>query len=296
MGAPFRSGIVAVIGGANVGKSTLVNALVGRKVAAVSDKPQTTRLRALGIKHDPRGQLILMDTPGITEPRILLEEKLVHQAFGAIREADVVLFLLDATKPIGPWEDAIFRRLPGLNSPVVLAVNKLDLVTPERLDRIRAEACGRFPFRHVHEISALRGDGLGALEGTLWDLLPEGPPYFPPGMTSSLPLPLQIGEIIREKVMCNTREEIPHAVAVSEVELIEEESRLRVNATLIVEHNSQKGILIGKGGSMLNLIGREAREDIENLVGRHVFLELWVKVKEKWRRREDFLKTLGFSD
>lgn len=296
MAEPFKSGIAVVVGGANVGKSTLVNALAGEKIAVVSDKPQTTRLRTLAVKHDARGQILLMDTPGITEPRLPLETRLVNQALKAIGEADLLIFVVDATKAIGPWEETVLARLPSVQVPILLVINKMDLVTPERIAKCEAAALAAFPFTRIFKVSARDDENLGALEAALWDLLPEGPPYYPPHMTSSLPLPLRIGEIIREKVMVHTREEIPHATAVSQVDIEEQKDHTRVTATLIVEHESQKGILIGKGGRMLKLIGQEARAEIEPLVGKKVFLELWVKVKEKWRRRDDLLNSLGFGD
>jgi GTP-binding protein Era len=284
-----RSGFVAVAGRPNVGKSTLVNALCGGKVAIVSDKPQTTRRRIHGIATGEDHQLVLADLPGFQRPRDPLTEHMQRTVERSFEEVDGVLFVLSARERIGAGDRFIAQRVFALGAPVVIALNKVDRLKPGHIAAQMTTAARLGDFRALHPVSAKTGDGVTALREELVELLPEGPLYFPEEQRTDLPVDAQVAELIREKALALTRDEVPHAITV-EVEQIDDKA---VTAELLVETESQKQILIGRGGSMVREIGTRARPEIEQLLGRHVFLELRVKVKPRWRRDESLLERLG---
>ncbi|MGH3092973.1 MAG: GTPase Era [Gaiellaceae bacterium] len=285
----MRSGFVAVAGRPNVGKSTLVNALAGGKVAIVSDKPQTTRRRISAVVNGDGYQLVLADLPGFQRPRDPLTERMQRTVDGALEDVDGFLFVLAADEHLGAGDRFVAERVFAAGPPVVIALNKVDRLRPGRIaDRI-AEVAALGDLHALHPVSALRSEGIDALRDDLAALLPEGPAYFGPGETTDLPLEVRIAEVVREKALALTREEVPHAISV-EVDEIEEG---RVRALVYVETPSQKGIVVGKGGSMIRSIGTQARPEVELLLGRKVFLELQVKVRPRWRRDESVLERLG---
>ena len=280
---------MAVAGRPNVGKSTLVNALCGGKVAIVSDKPQTTRRRIRGIVDGDGYQLVLVDLPGFQRPRDALTEHMQRTVDDALADVDAVLFVLDGPETIGTGDGFVAARVFALAVPAVIALNKVDRMKPAEI-AAQLEAASRLgDFAALHPVSAHTGDGVAALRDELVALLPEGPAYFPPGQRSDLPLGAQIAEIVREKVLELTREEVPHAVTVE----VEELGEKVVRAVVYVETGSQKQIVVGKGGRMIKEIGVRARPELELLLGRRIFLELRVKVKERWRRDERMLARLG---
>jgi GTPase len=280
---------VAVAGRPNVGKSTLVNALCGGKVAIVSDKPQTTRRRILGVATGDDYQLVLADLPGFQRPRDALTERMQRTVDSAFEDVEAVLFVLSARERIGAGDRFIAERVFGLGVAVVIALNKVDRLKPGHIASQMQAAARLGDFHALHPVSAKTGDGVGALRDELVSLLPEGPLYFPEGERTDLPLELQVAEVVREKALELTRDEVPHAVSV-EVEELEERV---VRASLFVETESQKQILVGRGGSMVREIGVRGRPEVEALLGRHVFLELRVKVRPRWRRDEAMLERLG---
>ena len=285
----MKSGFVAVAGRPNVGKSTLVNALCGGKVAIVSDKPQTTRRRIHGIATAETYQLVLADLPGFQRPRDALTERMQRTVDSAFEDVEAVLFVLSARERIGAGDRFVAARVFGLGVPVVVALNKIDRLKPGHIASQMQAAARLGDFYALHPVSAKTGDGVGALREEIVSLLPQGPLYFPEGERTDLPLELQLAEIVREKALELTREEVPHAVSV-EVEEVTEDV---VRASLFIETESQKQILVGRGGSMIREIGVRARPEIEALLGRHVFLELRVKVRPRWRRDEAMLERLG---
>jgi GTPase len=280
---------VAVAGRPNVGKSTLVNALCGGKVAIVSDKPQTTRRRILGVVNGKDYQLVLADLPGFQRPRDALTERMQRTVDSAFEDVEAVLFVLSARERIGAGDRFIAGRVFGLGVPVVIALNKVDRLKPGHIASQMQAAARLGDFHALHPVSAKTGDGVGALRDELVALLPEGPLYFPEGERTDLPLELQLAEVVREKALELTREEVPHAVSVE----VEEVGDDLVRASLFVETESQKQILVGRAGSMIKEIGVRARPEVEALLGRHVFLELRVKVRPRWRRDEAMLERLG---
>jgi GTPase len=280
---------VAVAGRPNVGKSTLVNALCGGKVAIVSDKPQTTRRRVLGVANGEGYQLVLADLPGFQRPRDALTERMQRTVDSAFEDVEAVLFVLSARERIGAGDRFIAGRVFGLGVPVVIALNKVDRLKPAHIASQMETAARLGDFHALHPVSAKTGDGVGELHEELVALLPEGPAYFPEGERTDLPLELQVAELVREKALQLTREEVPHAVSVEVEELGDE----IVRANVFVETESQKQIVVGRGGSMIKEIGVRARPEIELLIGRHVFLELHVKVRPRWRRDEAMLERLG---
>jgi GTPase len=284
-----RSGFVAVAGRPNVGKSTLVNALAGGKVAIVSDKPQTTRRRIAAVVNGEGFQLVLVDLPGFQRPRDPLTERMQKTVDESVADVDAFLLVLSADERIGPGDRFVAERIFSTGEPVVIALNKVDRVDPARIAQQIEAAAGLGDFHALHPVSALRGEGLGPLFEDLAGLLPEGPQYFGEGEDTDLPLEARLAEIIREQALALTRDEVPHAIEV-EIEEIEDG---RVRARLFVETASQKGILVGKGGSMVKAIGSRARPELERLLGRKVFLELVVKVRPHWRRDENVLQQLG---
>jgi GTP-binding protein Era len=285
----LRSGFVAVAGRPNVGKSTLVNALCGGKVAIVSDKPQTTRRRIFGIANGDDYQLVLADLPGFQRPRDALTEHMQRTVNASFEDVDGVLFVVSARERIGAGDRFIAQRVFGLGVPVVIAVNKVDRLKPSHIAS-QMEAASRLgDFHALHPVSAKTGDGIGELRAELVELLPEGPELYPRDQRTDLPLDVQVAEIVREKALELTRDEVPHAITVE----VEELTDRVVRADLLVETASQKQILVGRGGSMIREIGTRARPEIELLLGHPVFLELQVKVRPRWRRDEALLERLG---
>jgi GTP-binding protein Era len=284
-----KSGFVAVAGRPNVGKSTLVNALCGGKVAIVSDKPQTTRRRIAGVANGEDHQLVLVDLPGFQRPRDPLTERMQRTVDQAFEDVDAVLFVLSARERIGAGDRFIAERVFALGVPVVIALNKVDRLKPGHIATQMDTASKLGDFHALHPVSAKTGDGVSALRDELVGLLPEGPAYFPPEQRTDLPLEAQVAELVREKALELTREEVPHAVSVE----VEELGEKVVRASVYVETDSQKQILVGRRGSMVKEMGVRARPEIEALLGRQVFLELQVKVKPKWRRDERLLERLG---
>jgi GTPase len=284
-----RSGFVAVAGRPNVGKSSLVNALAGGKVAIVSDKPQTTRRRISGVAHGDDYQLVLTDLPGFQRPRDPLTERMQRTVDSALEGIDAVLFVLSARERIGAGDRFIAERVFGLGVPVVIALNKVDRLKPGHIATQMSAASKLGDFHALHPVSAKTGDGVPQLRDELVGLLPEGPAYFPEGERTDLPLDAQIAELVREKALALTREEVPHAISVE----VEELGEKVIRASVYVETDSQKQIVVGRGGSMVKQIGMKARLEIEHLLGHPVFLDLQVKVRPKWRRDERLLERLG---
>src|SRR5437667_5445488 len=285
----MKSGFVAVSGRPNVGKSTLVNALCGGKVAIVSEKPQTTRQRIFGIANGDDYRLGLADLPGFQRPRDPLTERMQRTVDQSFEEVDAVLFVLSARERIGAGDRFVAQRVFSLGVPVVIALNKVDRLKPGHIATQMATAAALGDFHALHPVSAKTGDGVAELRDELVQLLPEGPLYFPTEDRTDLPLEVQVAELVREKALELTREEVPHAIGVE----LEEVSDKVVRANVLVETESQKQILVGKGGAMVKAIGTKARPEIEALLGRKVFLELQVKVRPRWRRDEAMLERLG---
>ena len=284
-----RSGFVALAGRPNVGKSTLVNALCGGKVAIVSDKPQTTRRRIFGIANGEDHQLVLVDLPGFQRPLDALTERMQHTVDTAFEEVDAVLLVLSARERIGAGDRFIAQRVFGLGVPVVIALNKVDRLKPGHIAQQMTTAARLGDFHALHPVSAKTGDGIVELRAELVGLLPEGPLYFPREQRTDLSLEVQIAELVREKALALTRDEVPHALSVELDELDDKVARARI----LVETESQKQILVGRGGSMVREIGTRARPEIEALLGHPVFLELLVKVRPRWRRDTATLERLG---
>jgi GTPase len=285
----LKSGFVAVAGRPNVGKSTLVNALCGGKVAIVSDKPQTTRRRIFGIANGDGYQLVLADLPGFQRPLDALTEHMQRTVDAAFEDVEGILFVLSARERIGAGDRFIARRVFELGVPVVIALNKVDRLKAGHVATQMQAASRLGDFRALHPVSAKTGDGVPALHEELVALLPEGPLYYPPEQRTDLPLEVQVAELVREQALRLTKEEVPHAITV-EVQEMDERS---VRADVLVETESQKQIVVGRGGAMIREIGSRARPEIEALMGRAVFLELLVKVRPRWRRDESVLQRLG---
>lgn len=292
----FKSGFISLIGRPNVGKSTLLNLLLGEKIAIISDKPQTTRNRILAVKNHPGGQIIFLDTPGIHRARSRLNQSMVKVALATYNEVDGVCFMIEADHPDNDENDFILETLNKVERPVFLVINKIDLIAKSELLPIMESYSRLRPFVQIIPISALLGEGAELLLGELLKILPEGPKLFPEDMITDLPERFLVAELIREKVFQLTREEIPYAtaVAVEDFKEREEKNLIVIKATIQVERESQKGILIGEKGQMLKEIGRFARQEIEALLGARVFLELWVKVEKNWREDPRALRRLGY--
>ena len=292
----FKSGFVAVIGRPNVGKSTLINTLIGQKIAIMSDKPQTTRNRILCILTRQDMQLVFLDTPGIHKPKDKLGEYMVKSAEGTLKEVDAILFVVDATEKMGPGERYIMERLEATKKPVILVVNKLDLIEREQALPIIANYTEKYEFAGVVPISAKEEINLDGLLEELKKYLPEGPQYYPEDMVTDQPERLITAELVREKVLHLTRDEVPHSIAVECDEMTTRPNGdVYIRATIYVERESQKGIVIGAKGTLLKEIGALARQDIQNLLGSRVYLDLWVKVKKDWRNRTGILHNFGFG-
>ena len=292
----FKSGFVTVIGRPNVGKSTLVNALIGEKVAIISSKPQTTRNRISAVYTDEEKQIVFIDTPGIHKPKNKLGEYMVHAARTTLGEVDVVLFMVDHSETVGPGDRYIMDILKTVKTPVLLVVNKLDLIRPDVYKKIFEAYAGMGVFDEVIGISAVNGMNLAQLVGAIGRRLPEGPRYFPEDMVTDQPERFIISEIIREKLLNTLYDEVPHGIAVGiqSIEKRQGEEMVDVHAVIYCEKKSHKGIIIGKNGKVLKGVGVQARREIEHLLGSKVFLEIWVKVKESWRDRENLLDKFGY--
>jgi GTP-binding protein Era len=292
----FKSGFVSIIGAPNVGKSTLLNRLVGQKIAIVSPRPQTTRNRILGIKTAVDYQIIFLDTPGIHQARGDLNLAMVRTALATLETVDLILFLVEAQEPENVNNDYILETLRTVGTNVLLVINKIDRMQPEALTQVMASYEGRYPFKASVPISALYGSGADDLLKRIVDLLPAGPAYYPHETITDLSERVICGEIIREKILHLTSEEVPYAVAVTVASFKEDPERnlIHIQADIHVERPSQKAILIGKGGAMLRQIGQQARLDMENLLGARVFLELFVRVQKKWRKDPRALREFGY--
>lgn len=294
MNREYRSGFVSILGSPNVGKSTLMNALVGQKVAIATGKAQTTRNKVTGILTRGEYQIVFLDTPGIHTPKNKLGEYMVRTAYEANRDVDVTLLLLDAKVGVGARDQEILSRLPRRNRLVV--INKIDAISREKVQAIREQLCALdIVDEQILEISATQGTGLAALEAQIVSLLPPGPQFYPEDMVTDRPERFIAAELIREKALLNLREEVPHGIGV-EIEKIEElEDLTDVRALIVCERDSHKGIIIGKKGAMLKKIASEARIDLECLFGTQVYLEVFVKVKEDWRNSMHMLRELGYK-
>lgn len=297
MPAEFRSGFIALIGRPNAGKSTLINNLVGHKIAITSDKPQTTRTRISGVLTRDDWQMIFLDTPGIHKPHDRLGEEMVRSAVNTLEEVDVIYYLVDVAVPFGGGEAYIIDKLKNLKTPVFLLLNKIDRLEKSQLLPIIDFYRAKMEWREIVPVSALQGENLSVLINITIPYLQPGPKFYPEDTLTDQPEKQLIAELIREKVIRLTHEEVPHSVAV-EVEYTEQRSEnlLLIGANIVVERDSQKGILIGKKGQMLKSVGTQAREDIERLLGTKVFLDLRVKVKPDWRNKAKILRDLGYSE
>ena len=293
----FKSGFVAVVGRPNVGKSTLINALIDDKIVIVSDKAQTTRNRIVCVYTDEKKQIVFMDTPGIHKPKHKLGEFMVDQAVDSLREVEAVLFVVAANEKRGPGDNFVIEQLRKVNVPVFLIVNKIDTMEKQDLLESIVSYENSYPFEAVVPISAKEKDNIEEVVNLLEKHLPEGPKYFPDDMITDQPERLIISDIVREKILLQTHDEIPHAIAVDVDEMkTREDGTTYVRATIYVERDSQKGIIIGKQGAMLKTIGRQARGDVERLLATKVFLDLWVKVKKDWRNKSGMLSELGYRN
>jgi GTP-binding protein Era len=292
----YKSGFVTIIGRPNVGKSTLTNDILGEKIAIMSNKPQTTRNKIHAIYNKDNAQVIFIDTPGIHKPKNKLGEYMVTSATETLNEVDVVVFMVDESKEIGPGDKFILESLRDVKTPVILAINKIDLLSPEEYKTLFDQYSEYDFLDYVMGISAVQNKNVEALLDKIIDLLPEGPMLYPDDMITDQPERVIVSEIIREKILHYIDDEIPHGVAV-EIERMKKRNGkdiIDISATIVCEKKSHKGIIIGKNGRKLKGIGKTSREDIERLLGSRVFLELWVKVREGWRDNENMLKGFGY--
>lgn len=293
----FKSGFISIIGRPNAGKSTLLNALLGEKLAIVSDKPQTTRNVIRGVKNLKDCQIVFIDTPGIHKGRGLLNEYMAREALSALRDVDGIVYLVEADGKPSDDDMFIIEGIKKLKCPVILGINKVDRVDKKRLLPLIEKYSSLFEFREIVPVSALKGDGVELLAGIIAGLLPEGPRYFPEEILTDQPERFIAAEMIREKVFLFTEEELPYSVAVSIDAFDEKKGRdlISISATINVERESQKGIIIGRRGAMLKKIGTEARKDMEDLLGSRVYLELFVRVQKEWTKKPGALKEFGYG-
>ncbi len=291
----FRSGFVSIIGRPNVGKSTLLNAFVGRKVAITSPKPQTTRNAIRAVLTGDGWQIVFVDTPGLHKAKTLLGERLNDVVRGTLKEVDAIVFMLDATQPVGKGDHYVAEQVLKTGTPAICAVNKMDIAGPDRVAPQLQAADALGEWRAIIPISAAQGTKVGELQDLIVDLLQEGPQYYPDGVVTDQPRDLLLAEIIREKGLALTHQEVPHSIAVGIEDFIErEDGVIEIYANFYVERDSQKGIVIGKGGSMLREIGTRARLDLEWLLGARVFLKLQVKVAKDWQRDPKQMQRMGY--
>lgn len=292
---PFKSGFISIIGRPNVGKSTLLNQIVGQKVAIMSDTPQTTRNKIQGVITTDSAQMVFIDTPGIHKPKHRLNDFMLKSAYSTFNEVDIILFMVNAEEKRGAGDNFIMERLSKIKTPKFLVINKIDRISPATLMEIITDYTSDQEFDEVVPISAKDGNNIQELLKTIQTYLPEGPQYYPADQITDHPEYFVVAEFIREKVLQLTRDEVPHSVAVV-VESMQrnEDNKVHVHATIIVDRSSQKGIIIGKGGKMLKEIGSRARRDIEAMLGDKIFLELWVKVQRDWRDKQSNLQDYGY--
>jgi len=293
----FRSGFVSIIGRPNVGKSTFMNKVLGQKIAIMSDKPQTTRNKIQGVYTTDDSQMIFIDTPGIHKPKHQLGEHMMKVARNTLRETEVILFLVNVSEELGRGDEFIIDMLQNTKTPIVLVMNKIDLVHPDKLIQQIEVYKDKLEFSDIVPISALQGNNIEKLLEVIEGYLPDGPMYYPANRITDHPEHFIVSELIREKALHLTSQEIPHAIGV-EIDRMkaDEKGTVHVSATIYVERESQKGMVIGKNGKMLKEIGKLARADIENLLGSKVFLEVWVKVQKDWRNKTQFIRSLGYKD
>ena len=294
----FKSGFIGIIGRPNVGKSTLLNSIMGEKIAIVTPKPQTTRNRIMGIKNLDDGQFIFLDTPGIHKTSTPLNQYMVGTATATFRSADLLLLLCEANTAVHHQDLFIIKSLMGIRLPVILLINKIDLVKKHTLLLIIDQFRHLFQFREIIPLSALTGDGVQIILGEIWKLLPEGPRYFPEDMMTDCSERFIAAEIIREKITFLTHQEIPYATAVVADTFREDEGKnlIYIQATINCEKDSQKGILIGKKGGMLKEIGMQARKEMEKFFATRIYLELFVRVKRDWTHNERMLREFGYTN
>lgn len=294
----FKSGFASIVGRPNVGKSTLMNSMIGEKIAIMSDKPQTTRNTIQAVYTDKDSQIVFLDTPGLHKPKNVLGEYMVKAASEAFRNVDVVIFVVDESKSIGPGDRKIIEDLRSVKSPVILVINKIDKLEKEELLVLMQKYHNENLFADVVPISALKGKNTDTLLKVLRKYIEEGPKYFPDHMITDQPERVLIAELIREKVLHYIHDEVPHGVAVDieQMKSREEKDIIDVNAIIYCERDSHKGIIIGKNGRKLKGIGKSSREDIERLLGSKVNLQVWVKVKENWRNLQNSISNFGYTD
>nr|WP_068128272.1 GTPase Era [Nosocomiicoccus ampullae] len=294
----FKSGFITIVGRPNVGKSTFMNHVLGQKVAIMSDKPQTTRNKIQGVYTTETAQMIFIDTPGIHKPKHQLGEHMMRVAKRTLRETEVILFVVNATEKKGPGDEFVINMIKDTNTPVILVINKIDLIHPDELPEIIERYTTDFEFSDVVPISALQGTNTGQLLDVIESHLEEGPMYYPKDRITDHPEHFIVSELIREKILLLTDQEIPHSIGVEVTKMKRENDgeKVKVEATIYVERDSQKGMVIGKGGKMLKRVGTLARKDIEALLGDKVYLELWVKVQKDWRNKPQFIRSLGYKD
>ena len=296
--AQFKSGFISIIGRPNVGKSTFLNRVIGQKIAIMSDKPQTTRNKVQGVLTTNDAQMIFIDTPGIHKPKHKLGEFMMKIATNTLKEVDFILFMINADEGFGRGDEFIIEKLKGVTTPVFLVINKIDQVEPDQLLPMIEQYQSHYDFEEIVPISALEGNNIERLLDQIKMQLQEGPQYYPADQVTDHPERFIVSELIREKALHLTREEIPHSLAVliDKMQQRKDQDIIDVMATIIVERDSQKGIVIGKQGKMLKEIGQRARVDIENLLGSKVFLEFWVKVQKDWRNKALHLRDFGFKE
>ncbi len=293
----MKTGFVALVGRPNAGKSTLLNQILERKIAIVSDKAQTTRHRITGVLTNETGQIVFLDTPGIHKPRHKLGERMVEIAQSSLYDADVIYYLVDVTQDFGPGEQYIVQQLKKTSAPVFLILNKIDQVEKARVLKLIAEWRDRLDFAEIFPLSARKGDNVEQLVSTTFNYLEEGPQFYPADSVTDQPEEVVIAELIREQILEATRDEVPHSIAVIVEQMkLQDDGKIYVGATIYVERDSQKGIIIGRGGMMLRKIGSKARREIEFLLGEKVYLDLWVKVNEDWRNKETAIKSFYYDD
>lgn len=293
----YKSGFVTVIGRPNVGKSTLLNQIIGEKISIISDKPQTTRNKIQLIYTEENCQIVFLDTPGIQMPRNKLGDYMLKISKSTLEEVDIITFIVDESMTTGRLDKYIIDELKGIKTPIILLINKIDRISKEEVNQLIIKYEKMNMFEDIIPISAIEGENINSYIEALKNLLPEGPQYFPEDMITDQPERFIISEIIREKALENLNEEVPHGIFV-EIERIskrEDKDLIDVNAVIYCERESHKGIIIGKNGRMLKAIGKSAREDIEKLLGSQINLQLWVKVEKNWREKENKVRYFGYK-